>query len=334
MSSDVNVHFVLPVDSPVTPEEAEHLDVDRDWTLFADGIFAWILQTYVILRQRARLAVSIGFELRPDAVNMVHASQLANCRPRPATFVVCVRADYRTVSWARLHIVQNQRQARLSSLWVPHWPQPGLIPRCRDRREVKTVAFAGRGYYIAGRESDWEKELARIGCILKVLSSDRWNDLSNIDILLAIRSFDDRTWDTKPPSKLINAWVARIPLIAGADSAYGQIGRPGIDYVRVHSMSEAVEWIQVLRRERDRYGAIVTAGEERAIAFTRDAIAMSWETLLGDRVVRDFINWRARQGVGTKISGTLSGSLFYSWQRLRNCMPARVRRALNPNFPR
>lgn len=334
MASELYFHFVLPADSPVNPEEAEQLDVDRAWMLFSDAVFAWILQTYVILRQRDRLAVSIGFELRTNAVNIVHSSQLANCWPRPAMFVVCIRADYRPVPWARFHIVQNQRQASRSYLWVPHWPQPGLMPRGRNRNEVVTVGFAGRSYYLAGRRSDWEGELARIGCKLEILSSDRWNDLSEIDVLLAIRSFDKRTWDTKPPSKLINAWLAGIPLIAGVDSAYAQIGCPGVDYIQVHSMDEAVQWIQILRQDRDQYRAIVAAGEKRAIAFRREAIAMSWETLLRDRMAREFTDWRARQGVSTTISGTLSGCLFYSWRRLGGCVPSRVRRAWNPNFPR
>jgi hypothetical protein len=324
---------VLPADSPVDPRQAPHLDVDRDRSLFADGVYAWTLQTFAVLHQRGRVPVTTGFEFRPEAINVAHASQLADVWPQSAAFVVCVRGDYRPVSWAQMHVVQNQLQAGPRALWLPHWPQPGLIGRQRRRNAVETVAFAGRGYYLAGNRHDWEAAIGALGCRFEVLPAERWHDLSSVDVLLAIRSFDERRWQTKPPTKLLNAWHARIPLIGGQDSAYAQVGEPGIDYLTANSMAEALEWIRVLRHDPNRYRDIVTAGAERGRAFTREAIASAWEHLLLSTITQEFARWRSKPRRSAAVRSAVAGSLSYTWRQLRRRIPASIRRSVNPNFP-
>lgn len=47
-----------------------------------------------------------------------------------------------------------------------------------------------------------------------------WSDCSDVDVVLGLRSFGRVKFDTKPPTKLINTWLAVALFIRGRDPAY------------------------------------------------------------------------------------------------------------------
>jgi len=120
--------------------------------------------------------------------------------------------------------------------------------------------------------------------------------MSRIDLLVAIRSFDRVPHVTKPPSKLFNAWIAGIPLIAGWDSAFSAIGRPGIDYVRVDSEGAFHQAVAKLREDPGYYASIVSEGWRRAPEVSHDAIAQEWLRVLDGPVRAAFDEWKASGG--------------------------------------
>lgn len=298
MNQSARVNFVMSAESDSRLADLVRLDVDRDWREFNGGERAWILQTFLLLRA-AGVAVECARGPVPEAINITHAARLENLSPDPRLFIACVRADFRPYGLAELHVVQNQAQAAGGRrVWIPHWPQPGLVPRAAGRTGVRTVVYAGRACMMAGTPGSWERALARIGLTFRLLDETGWNDLSEADIMLAIRSFDRRPYNTKPPTKLINAWHAGVPLIAGCDSAFHQIGTPGVNYFEAASMETAVAAVRRLAEDAALYEAVRSAGAAQAAAFGRNRTVEAWTSFLGQIAVPAFEAWQRRPGRG------------------------------------
>lgn len=294
--NDFSFNFLVAAESDQHLEELCRKDILRDWPQFNDGLYCWPLLTYLILKQHG-LPVTCSRHCRRDSINLGHAVHLSTMNPEGHVFLVCIQADYPRHGWAQAHIVQNRIQERKDSFWMPMWPQPGLVARDPARREVQCVAFAGRGYYLSGGKSTWAASMQELGLSFRMLDPQTWNDMSGIDILLAIRSLDGRTYPTKPPSKLINAWIAGIPLIAGNDSAFSQVGKPGEDYIRVRTKEEALDAVRLLKTDPAFYQRIVNAGRERAKDFTENRLVERWKQLLNGPLREQYGAWRSRSAV-------------------------------------
>jgi hypothetical protein len=292
MSAHVTFNFLVPASSDSELQEWCRLDLDKDWRTFTKGELNWSLFTYLSLRSSG-LDISCARNFVPNCVNLGHAAYLACLSPRPDAFVVSLQADYRRLSWADLHVVQNKSQIENRHMfWLPHWPQPGLVPRAPSRQCVKHVAYAGRSSMLAGFAEEWRRDLSSIGLQFRMLDPANWNDFSDIDILLAIRSLDTRDYRTKPPTKLFNAWLAGVPLVAGNDCAFSQIGTPSEDYICVTSKAGALEAMKRLKEDAAFYSRLVARGTERANEFSREKITEAWVRLLSTDVQNHFSRWR------------------------------------------
>jgi hypothetical protein len=263
--------------------------------IFAEGELAWCLQTYLNLRNSGKLDVRCSNQLSENHINLVHSNTLLNVKGGANHFIVCVRADFPKRHWAHYQIVQNTDQLESNTSYIPHWVQPGLLKRDPNRRGVQRVAYAGQTFNnnLAGSEESWKRLLDPYGIEFKVLSNQSWHDLSSIDVLIGIRSFDTRPWKTKPPSKLFNAWHAGIPFIGGFDSAFKQVGNPGKDYLRVKSQQEAVSSILKLRDDADLYNRMVEQGYQMAGQYTTETITKQWESILTNQVLQRYQSWKS-----------------------------------------
>lgn len=285
--------FVIAHASAEEIERLNRIDIHSDWKEFFDGEINWCLQTYLELRD-AGFPVHLSNTLEPECVNFIHPIRAAELRLPSRAFVVSLQSDYPAVTWADLHVVQNQSQADLQhSFWIPHWPQPGLIPRDPSRCGVRQVAYSGEWIWLAGRMSAWRSALERDGITLCHLYRDNWNDYSEVDILLAIRSFDGRRFQNRPPSKLFNAWLAGVPLTGGFDSAFEQVGNPGVDYLKVSSFEDALSAIRRFANDPELYVSIVRSGQSASRAFTRSRICEAWVRLLCEPIAEKWRQWVA-----------------------------------------
>ena len=305
--------FVLSGLSASQLESLRALEVKDARPHLTSGVFIWCLQTFLELKRRG-LPVALMSEPQAGSVNFVHVRQLYRRRPAADVFTVSVQADYAAVPWTSANVVQNQLQADGSrSHWIPHWPQPGLIPRSSVRDRVECVAYAGNPRNLAGSAPVWGTAMKSRGIEFRQLDSDNWNDYSGVDVLLAVRSFDRARHENKPPSKLMNAWHAGIPLVAGYDSAFEQVGRPGHDYLRVRTLDEAIDGICLLRDDSDRYRSIVAAGSARALEYTRDRICDAWENLLLGPIACRYQWWNKSR----VLSAFREQTRFRTWQICR-----------------
>ena len=260
------------------------------------GDLCWSFQTYLNLAERTDLAVVCSNGLRDDAVNFVHSDQLARLDSRASAFIVCMRADFPARRWAQLHIVQNRLQSGGGTHHVPLWPQPGIMPRDPDRRKVERIAYVGQTYNgnLAADQATWRRAVEGVGLEFAAPPKERWNDFRSIDVLVGVRSFDGSTYPGKPPSKLINAWHARIPFIGGADSAYEQIGTAGYDYLRAVTLDEVTQAISLLRDDDATYARIVSNGALKAKRYSVEAICDRWTRLIRAEILPRYELWRSR----------------------------------------
>lgn len=288
-----SMHFVVPRDYGGELDALEKRVVGGDYPYWIGGAFNWAAQSWLRLRQY-REGVTIGTAPAPDGINFAHSMTWRALGPRRGEFRVSARADYPQLFDVDFEILQNPtaRCRADQSAYLPYWPIPGLIKRDPSRTHLRSVAYAGRFGPRNLDRSLVEGHEAFRGLEFKTVPPDRWHDMSEVDLLIAIRDFDRAPHPNKPPSKLLNAWLSDVPLIAGYDSAYSAIGVPGVDYVRVGTSAELCEAVTKLRTDAGYYDSIVAAGRIRAQEFTPERVAQQWLDVLEAPVARAFTRWR------------------------------------------
>ena len=193
--------------------------------------------------QAAGLSCELTSEMPKEGIVLAHRECMTvdgdRAMPGPRRVLVNLAADLGIYCPANLQVVQNPLQARRfpHCHWILHWPEPGLIPRHHKHgTRYENVAYVGNEKSLASelRDKEWEKCLAQMGFrwIPKIGDfqynnpstyriGGAWSDYSNVDAVCAVRRFLPRkacnAFDHKPPSKLLNAWIAGVPAILGTN---------------------------------------------------------------------------------------------------------------------
>lgn len=292
--------FLVPANDCSQPVLAgADLEIDRNSPAFLKGWGIWSLLTGLILRRSGRFRVEFATRLQPgsDAIHVAHVDTLEACTPADDCFVVGVQGDrLRALDWVNLTVVQNQVQADAEAgrVWLPLWPQPGLEARSPGRDGARTVAYAGSFRNFALLPHAFADTCRRCGLEPRMLLDGQWHACAEVDVLVGIRSFDTRTHDHKPASKLVNAWLAGIPFIGGCDSAFSQLGEPGRDYLRVATPAEFERALVRLRTDSAAYAGFVAAGRRRAAFFDRAAVTRAWVEFIETIAMPRHARWLGR----------------------------------------
>ena len=281
-------------------EALRALEPDRDWQELQRGERAWVLQTYLRL-MRAGLPVRLTSRLPASGLVIFHAKErqalpLRRARGRSGLVFVAIRGDVKGAAGADFELVQNRRSADgRRRLFVPHWPQPGLLPRDAARgSRLARIAYKGfdRNLHPYFRSADWQEFLASRGIEWRVDSvpfAERdtrgealdWPDFRSVDAVLAVRPAACPRRDSKPATKLCNAWLAGVPALLSPDVAFRELRRSPLDYLEVTRPEEAKRCVCRLLADPELYRRMVANGRERAAEFSADAILARWLELLG-----------------------------------------------------
>jgi hypothetical protein len=294
------VTFFLAGHGPT--ERIEALVPDRDWREFVVGEMAWIAQTFLRLA-RAGHPVRLSDACPREGLVVFHTKQrraLRRSLPDPrGVILAAVRADNSESLIADFEVLQNGTLADgRRRLAMPHWPQPGLVPRAGARGTmVRNAAYKGfsRNLHPDLRSSDWLDVLQREGLSWRVDDAEfreegtdasdlAWNDFSTVDVLVAVRPPDRRGHTSKPPTKLVNAWLAGVPAVLGREVAYRELRRSPLDYLEVSSLAEAIEAVRRLVHDPELYRAMVANGRERAEEWSVKRITEAWARLLFETI--------------------------------------------------
>jgi hypothetical protein len=304
------IYFYIPQDK--VNLEGLPKDSDSYWQWQCDqhsispmqsgGCF-WTVQTYLFLNDYG-FPCKIVDTMPDEGIVVSHRDFLNDSfRPGSKILLVCLRADVDRHSYAQLHVVQNPYQAiskGATTLWeshfIPHWPQPSIIPRNPDRGDTfENVMFLGNAINLVPefQEPVWYEELQNLGLKFNTkLSHDQWHNYYETDVVLAIREFGQANyWRGKPASKLYNAWHANVPAILGYESSFQIERKSDLDYLEATSLTEVIAALRRLKADKELRLAMVKQGQSRALETAPDAMVKRWQDFLTDIAIPAYYDW-------------------------------------------
>ncbi|MBE9099219.1 glycosyltransferase [Vacuolonema iberomarrocanum] len=280
--------------------------IEAVYDRFKGASDAWGPQTYIQLKRRG-LGVHLVPDFVPGALCVTTYEQLT-IKSRPySSYVACCRHDRGRPEICEQRVVQNHLNLiDETDHLMPLWPQPCLQPRDASRQaRVENLVFKGRTIYLAKpfRTPSFLDALQDLGIQLKVSPDDPveaykfWTDYSDADVVIAVRNCTDYDLSIKPPSKLVNSWMAGVPAILGPEPAYQNLRESELDYFEVRSADEAIAALKRLKEEPGLYQAMVENGLRRAQDFTADRIAERWRNLLAGPITEGYEKWLAQSAI-------------------------------------
>jgi hypothetical protein len=258
----------------------------------------WIVQAFHVLRDRGH-EVTFSGSLREGSINVLHVDDFPWDGRSWKAFAVGVRADRDPVFATQIDIVQNRScQWRPRDVFIPHWPQPGLLARQPERGStLETLVYMGKEANLAPefRADRFQRELADLGLRL-IIRDEGWWDYRDADVVLAVRGGSPAYLRIKPASKLVNAWLAGCPAILSAEPGYREMRTSPLDYIEAATPGQVIEALARLRSDPNLYRRMVKHGRVRAADHTTDAVARSWERALAGPISRSYEEWMAAPG--------------------------------------
>lgn len=275
----------------------------------------WIWSTYFRLKKKGVVNICLTYTLPDKGIVVVASNQYKLLQKLSKdVFVISTVADSPPRFYTHINITQNPWQPSdylnlfQFPVWkhIPHWPQPNLIPRNEARGNCfKNIAFFGNkdqiDPYLLSR--DFEGDMKKMGLKFQIIDKE-FNDYSSVDCVLAIRSFSNNPFLNKPYSKLVNAWFAKVPVIAGSESAFQSVKKSSFDFIAVKNVKELTEALQLLKENVVLREKMIGNGIERSKEFEEDLILHQWENFLFNEVPHYYQQW--------KDKGRLSRAIFYS----------------------
>lgn len=287
----MHLHFIVDQKLACFAERHTADDIDRHHYLFTNSSWAWIVQTALLLRE-AGFSVSLGDEYDLASINFGLANTIRAIQPNPNIFVVSIDADQLRPRWANISIVQNKYQTGRSAYWLPHWPQPGLIPRSPERKNFTHVGFFGLKRYLYKDESWWHNTCEKNRFKFSVRSPQQWHDYNDIDIAIGIRSLNNKRYYEKPPTKLFNAWLAGVVFIGGNDSAYYQVGHPETDYLLARDEKILLYYLNKLQNDSAFANLLINEGQKMSNNLgSRSSTLERWIELLEKQITPKYKQW-------------------------------------------
>lgn len=288
------------------PNRAMHYLFDQDSQSpieISNNFTFWIVRTYKCLR-KVGFPCQILDHLPKQGIVIADRDTLDNKYPYlGATMLICAKGDRQFHPSAYLHVVQNPNElsnpTNNDSIWNPYyispWPQPSLIPRSQERgSRVENIAFLGTRSNFAKELSSeyWRDSLKKIGCSWHpIFEQTQWSDYTNLDAIVAVRSFDNNAYSHKPASKLINCWRALVPGAFPPESAYMSLRKSELDFCLVNTLDELIQSITSLKNNSELYLSMIENGKERARDFSEDKITDQWINFFQDYVFIQYKKW-------------------------------------------
>lgn len=301
------------------------------------GKIVWTLYTYLVLKHRG-FNCELVRQFPRQGIVISHRDFLpATLQPNPHVFLICIKADRKHHSWANFHLVQNSddpiatKPFRQGTEYIPFWPQASLIPRLQTRgQSVSSICYFGLPRNLAPelRDPSWAQELSGHGLNWAIYGMQRWHDYSSVDVTVSVRGFgashrsDDPTQssDSKPPTKLINSWIAGVPAIVGNESAYKAVRKSPLDFIVVESKSDLLDALIRLQSNPELYQDMVENAAIRSQEFSVDSMANTWVRVLDDKAQPAYERWKRNSAVYRSF--VLWTEFFRYWASIANVRTA------------
>ena len=290
-----SVIFYLPCenisDLPRSSEEYWDWQINAENLSTLWGHYHWVLQTFLFLRE-SEFSCSVTNVFPDEGIVLTHIDLIPrDIRPRKNLFVVGFLVD-RGVNfdYADLYVSHSPVNRSVFSETYFHrvrhilpWPQINLIPRSPSRgNKFENIVFVGNEEQLAPelKTPEFANKLNELSLNWRIQDRKKWNDFSDIDAIVAIRSFDNNDYKFKPGLKLINAWLAGVPSILGPEFSYRDIGESRADYIEANSVGEVIDLLKELKNNDTLRAQIVNEGVKKSEKFTVETNTILWENLI------------------------------------------------------
>ncbi|MBM3857407.1 MAG: glycosyltransferase family 1 protein [Verrucomicrobia bacterium] len=297
------VTFCLP--SPCLPNQTQQEQQARglilpelEYSVF----YIWIYQTWHYLTQ-AGIPCKLSHQLSNEGMIITMGGALPPLFGKKFFLKNLFLVD--AVADATFHLIQNKKKAQQikNALYIPHWPQPHLIPRHPERKNrFENIGFFGHDKNLAPelQTHRWQQRLKKeLGLDFKIKRIEEWHDYSDVDCVIAIRNFSKEPHLDKPGTKLYNAWLAGVPFIGGNDSAYRADGHPGKDYLVATSLEKTFQHLRRLKEDEAFRMKLVAAGKKSAVPFTKEATLERWKKVVTE-IIPDLAMKQYQKKIATK----------------------------------
>lgn len=286
---------------------------------FRNASDSWLINAFIELRRR-NLDVRLTDAFVKNEICVSAYDEISIRDAAYDSYVVACQHDRGRPEICEHRIVQNQLNIRNEwDHYLPLWPQPGLVPRDSQRgSQLKNVAFFGRPINLAEpfRNPGFAAQLHTLGMNFRFSALESgedyrcWSNYREVDVILAVRNNTAYDLSIKPPSKLINAWIAGCPAILGPEPAFQQLRQSELDFIEVRSAAEAIEAIQYLHDNPAVFLDMVENGRKRAQAFLPQQLAQQWRDLLAGPVASGYEAWRRQSWLMKSVGRPCR----YSWR--------------------
>lgn len=289
------------------------------------GLECWIHMTYFFMKYKQTVFQPILTDIIPQrGIIVFHKGFFSKeLKPNNEQFFVCIQADRGRHKFAQMHIVQNPYQTNnikiskksffdrifsfTNSSFISHWPQPSLITRDSNRgNKIENISFFGNKEQIP---SDLILHLNSKSINFKThFEPSSWNNYKTTDIALAIRSFDNSPYYTKPYSKIVNSILSDTLIIASPESSskyFKQKYYPELQIVSSEDdLEEAIDFI--IKNPEASFEALRKC-RTRIDELTEDGVLLKWISTF-DIAISKFESY--------KRSPRLYKSLFFIYRSL------------------
>ncbi|MBX3729714.1 MAG: hypothetical protein KF858_11060 [Candidatus Sumerlaeia bacterium] len=301
------------------------LDPERVLAPLADRVVtAWTLYPYLLASQ-AGLDCRLSTDLPKEGILVASACSIPiTWKPPTELTFVCTVADSPRRPYAQVLVYQNAAQvgetgvSRMTGLplerFLRHPPQADLIPRDPTREaRFERVGYFGKPANLAAelRSAQWAATLASRGIEWVCMGPTTWHDYSDVDAVVAIRSMGTaHLHDHKPATKLYNAWLAGVPAVLGAESAYRAERRSPLDYLEADSVPTILTALDRLRTDAALRAAMIAHGRARATAeLAPEQLRAGWLEILTRVAPETHMRWQR--------VGALRRNLFFAERHLQ-----------------
>ena len=292
----MEVTFLLPKLSNEELDSLKRLDLESQWYVFNKAPHSWITQTYLKLKASG-FSVNLDNKLPQSGIVVFHCKDKKNILKQlpffDSLYLVSVRGDLKPAIFSDVEIVQNKYFDNDQTIkYITHWSQQGIVKRNASRgNTIKNIAYKGfkKNLHKDFQSSEWETFLQdnELNWFCdsvkfdegKCTESYNWHNYEDVDLVLAVRPDSYKATMHKPPTKLLNSWIAGTPALLGPESAYRNIKNTDLDYIEITNLDDAKRAIKsfisnpsLFQQYRDNY-------EVRAEEVKQERILDEWKQL-------------------------------------------------------
>lgn len=292
------IYFYAPTENKRKLLELNYRD---SWEGEHSNFTAWIAQTYFHLKN-AGCSCEITDTLDQKGIVIADRDTLGNTAQfLDNTMLICTKSDREYHPSAHIHVVHNPQdyQHNYNSFWnpyyIPHWPIPNVIARNQKRKfQVENIAYIGSRSQLAEelKSQYWMESLSVLGCKwMPIFEVNKWNDYTNLDVIVAARSFNNNQYINKGFIKLLNCWHGEVPAILAPESSFVAVRKSDLDFLSINSIDDAIEAVKYLKTDTNFYSKMLNNYQKRKQEFTTDKILEQWINFWKTIVSKHYQKW-------------------------------------------